>query len=330
MTELFNIGRDIGRKSFGNGLDWNRLKELQIAKPFRGSRGGTEWQRQIKTVVSARDGLPQAHIAAAVNNNNIIVLPRISETNKCIFPIMKCVRNVSQISIGEKFLAKVKTDSPPTSGGHNVPIQSIISPCIDSYHHEGRGVQHSNLTQIEMKHNHLMEVAFINARSVCNKSLAICDYVVENNIDVLGITETWLKADNDAITVGEITPPGYTLEHIPRASGRRGGGVGMMFRNNLKMTNDTGKQFKSFEHIVLKISTKSTCFRFIVVYRPPSTSKTGQTVRQFADEFSTLLEHVMLAGGKLVIMGDFNIHVDHAALSGHKSVHRFIGLVWSK
>ena len=86
VTELFNIGRQIGRKAFGNGLDWHKLKELQIAKPFRGSRGGTERQRQIKTVVSTRDGLPQAHIAAAVNNNNIIVLPRISETDKYTFP----------------------------------------------------------------------------------------------------------------------------------------------------------------------------------------------------------------------------------------------------
>ena len=42
-----------------------------------------------------------------------------------------------------------------------------------------------------------------------NKSLVIKDFVVDENIDVLAVTETWLQADiSDQLTVNDIC---YTL-----------------------------------------------------------------------------------------------------------------------
>ena len=38
------------------------------------------------------------------------------------------------------------------------------------------------------------KLCLLNARSVCNKSLIINDFVVESNIDILCLTETWLKS----------------------------------------------------------------------------------------------------------------------------------------
>ena len=37
----------------------------------------------------------------------------------------------------------------------------------------------------------------LNARSINNKTTIIKDFVVENNIDLLGVTETWLQSDAD-------------------------------------------------------------------------------------------------------------------------------------
>ena len=40
-----------------------------------------------------------------------------------------------------------------------------------------------------------MSMCLLNARSINNKALFIKDYVVDHQIDILGITETWTKSD---------------------------------------------------------------------------------------------------------------------------------------
>ena len=60
-------------------------------------------------------------------------------------------------------------------------------------------------------------------------------YVVDRDVDILVVTETWLKADAccDNIT-RDVTPTGYTFVHSPRLNGIIGG-VGMLYRTNLKV-----------------------------------------------------------------------------------------------
>ena len=104
--------------------------------------------------------------------------------------------------------------------------------------------------------------------------------------------------------IGETTPPGYKMVHIPRPQGRRGGGVGLIHRTNIKVKNETGVQFMSFEHMAVTLSAKSTVIRIIVLYRPPLSKKNGLKFTTFLEEFSKLLEDVMLLSGKLYILGD--------------------------
>lgn len=40
------------------------------------------------------------------------------------------------------------------------------------------------------------KLCVLNTRSVCNKALLLNDFIVENEIDVLCITESWLKSNN--------------------------------------------------------------------------------------------------------------------------------------
>ena len=65
----------------------------------------------------------------------------------------------------------------------------------------------------------------MNARSLCNKTLIVKDFVVDYKVDLLGITETWLHVEGSEVTIGELCPNGYRLLHSPRSAGR-GGGVG--------------------------------------------------------------------------------------------------------
>ena len=49
--------------------------------------------------------------------------------------------------------------------------------------------------------------ALFNARSVRNKWLPMKDYIVDNDIDMFALTETWLHPDDrDDQVIGDLTP----------------------------------------------------------------------------------------------------------------------------
>jgi hypothetical protein len=57
--------------------------------------------------------------------------------------------------------------------------------------------------------------------------------------------------------------------------------------------------------MILRLSSTIKSYLFLVVYRPPSFSKS-----LFMSEFSSLLENIISSSSDLCITGDFNFHVD--------------------
>ncbi|CAH3037176.1 unnamed protein product [Porites lobata] len=77
-------------------------------------------------------------------------------------------------------------------------------------------------TPIGLRDQRSVAFSLLNARSVKNKHLLIKDWVVDNNIDILALTETCLQPDNkDDHIIGDLTPTGYSFYHSPRET--RGG-----------------------------------------------------------------------------------------------------------
>jgi exonuclease III len=150
----------------------------------------------------------------------------------------------------------------------------------------------------------------MNARSVRNKVLMITEYITDNDIDIAGITETWLsESDNDTMTVNDLCPAGYRLHQIPRKT--RGGGVAIICKQSLdiKMCPLVNSK-SSFEYIEVIISHQSTSTRLIVVYRPPPSAKNKLTPAMFMEDFDDLLNSHTTTSGNLLICGDLNIHMD--------------------
>ena len=79
----------------------------------------------------------------------------------------------------------------------------------------------------------LLSLCLPNAQSVRSKTADFVDYICENKYDLVTITETWLQKRDDAVRV-ELCPTGYKLIDHPR-SGRGGGGIGLLFRDYLRV-----------------------------------------------------------------------------------------------
>ena len=68
-------------------------------------------------------------------------------------------------------------------------------------------------------------LCLINCRSVCNKTETLLDHLVEYDLDMTFLTETWLTNEvKHRKTIGTMTSPGYNFFHLPRVH-CSGGGV---------------------------------------------------------------------------------------------------------
>ena len=140
----------------------------------------------------------------------------------------------------------------------------------------------------------------------------ILDHIIQERLDITCITETWLRTGaKDKAAIGALTPPGYTLFHEPRQRGR-GGGVGIVVRDTLKTTVESiSTDHPTFECIRTKIVASSFTFCILTVYRLPPSKKNKLKTSEFFEEFNTFLADQILVKGKLIILGDFNFHLDH-------------------
>lgn len=80
-----------------------------------------------------------------------------------------------------------------------------------------------------------MNLYTLNCRSVKNKAISICDHIISDYIDVIALTETWLGTDVYNAVLQDLVPNGYDVIHNPRVN-RKGGGVAIFFRKNIKMS----------------------------------------------------------------------------------------------
>ena len=115
------------------------------------------------------------------------------------------------------------------------------------------------------------------------------------------LVETWLKEDEAAPLV-EACPPNYKFYQSTREH-RKGGGVAVIFSDQFTCNEINLGKFSSFEYLAIKVKTNHSMV-FLVIYRPPKNSP------NFLPEFSTLLSTVLTNYDRIIILGDFNIHVN--------------------
>ena len=148
----------------------------------------------------------------------------------------------------------------------------------------------------------------LNIQPLKNKTTSLFDFIVSQNIYVLPLTETWLCCGDNAV-LNELLPPGYDIQHVDRE--RKGGGVALIYKKDISFRNIVPTtEITQFELLdcIIKVNKLST--RLVVVYRQPPSRKNGFRYENFAIEWSSYIEQFVKVREELLIVGDFNFHVD--------------------
>ena len=109
------------------------------------------------------------------------------------------------------------------------------------------------------------------------------------------------------MTVKQVTLDGYNIISYPRPNGHMGGGVALIFKDNLWIVNDnTNRNTDSMEIHRCILHAKVLSINLYVLYRPPTTS-----VLSFCTDLADVMEYNITTDmDNPIIIGNFNIHLD--------------------
>ena len=206
----------------------------------------------------------------------------------------------------------VPTNPGPQFGNS---IESFLTNS-DKRKPKDRSRHYSNLGQVPLtapaivynNRPRLIRCCVLNAQSIRNKGPDLVDFVCDSKVDIVVITETWLKSGDSAARIAA-TPSGYPLFDHPRPD-RNGGGTGILAWNSFVVKQARAGICDTFEYSEWIIVSGSARLRLVVIYRPPYSSSHPRTVGMFVTEFAEFLESVVMTAEPLVLAGDFNINVN--------------------
>lgn len=179
---------------------------------------------------------------------------------------------------------------------------------------EGK-VNHNNLIQIQTtelpsQHENKVKLLTINARSVKNKDELIKNHLIDDNVDICVISETWLKDSDQAWTEGcELNKDGYKMQTANRLN-RTGGGLACVYNDKYKVEQKIHGTKRSFEYALWHVKlTDADSLNVLGIYHPPPSDKNPPN-SVFIDEIAKFMADEIMHLESLVILGDFNIRVN--------------------
>ena len=177
---------------------------------------------------------------------------------------------------------------------------------------EERGVFKTNLIEIKTmkslgldKTNRKFTFILNNVQSINNKQDIITELLEDSNADLAVLTESWLMESDDIWVQGsEFHRHNYKIDECHR-KGRKGGGLALVAKQNLKVKREEHRITAELEYAKWKVTSSNSLLNILGVYRPPDSS-----IPRFLDIFIELLVDIVTSNMNLVVLGNFNIHVN--------------------
>ena len=138
--------------------------------------------------------------------------------------------------------------------------------------------------------NTLIKVAHLNCHSFSNKFHKIYELVNKKGIDVLSLNETLFNNNSNHHSILK----GFELITSNRKH-KRGGGVGLLIRNNLKIKLIESESNENFEFIAVEFQNLEEKTLIVSAYTPPSSKTNFEFLNTFSSKFKNI-----------IILADFN------------------------
>lgn len=145
-----------------------------------------------------------------------------------------------------------------------------------------------------------LKIGHINVRSLQPHLEAVNNTIVDNELDLLGITETWLTADTDdrLLLLRDLTL-------LRRDYRGRGSGVGVYIHKSLDYS--IVHTVSVIEHLTVKVRINTKTFVVCTVYRNHDVG-----YKSFITELESIISQCLVKYESLIILGDFNINALNA------------------
>ena len=128
----------------------------------------------------------------------------------------------------------------------------------------------------------------------------------------------------DRIIIKGLSLDGYQSHHVPRKDGS-GGGLGVLTKSSIQLQLQESLNYTHMEGMEVLAHTGSSKLRIAILYRPPLSPANGLTLLAgFLDNFNRFMEGYISNPGNVLLMGDFNFHIDDPA---DTSARRFLSLI---
>ena len=140
-----------------------------------------------------------------------------------------------------------------------------------------------------------LRVGHINPWSCVNKTELILSTIDEQRLDVLAITESYIKDDHPTTIKNDPAPRGFGITHVTRKA-KKGGGVAIIARDSLQPRPLTiGTKYKSLEVCAVQLTVRSGRLNFVAVYRPPNSPGFFEEFQRLLDEAVALPHYPVLS-----------------------------------
>ena len=107
----------------------------------------------------------------------------------------------------------------------------------------------------------------------------------------------------------DLFPSGYEILCNLHKDGRHGGGVAVICRQGFNIKTVSTYNTSSFDCIMVKLNVKPKVANIGVIYTPQSKTS-ASTHNKFIDEFSDILLSELSILNDVIVVGDFNYHVN--------------------
>ena len=152
-------------------------------------------------------------------------------------------------------------------------------------------VERTSTTGIK-QHMEKINIMLTNAQSIKSKELQLHKVIQEENIDLCVVTETCLSnnvEDDTWVKCSVLNNDNLKLANVNRIS-RKGGGIALVYSNNLKVIHYEDANKMSFEYAIWELEHKGTQMTIIAIYRPPYSTINQATTQSFFEEFTNWIE----------------------------------------